>query len=60
MWIDTGPLRRDIVALPEIYIDSFDVDVPTVMRPVFNIIWNAFGFLRCDMYDDGGRWKGEA
>ncbi len=57
-WKDAGPLRCDLVALPEVYIDSFSVDIPAVMRPVFNMLWNAFGFLRCDMYDHQGRWRG--
>jgi hypothetical protein len=51
-------LGREIAALPEIYVDSFDVDVPTIMRPVFNMLWNAFGLLRCDVYDDQGKWRG--
>src|SRR5665213_10933 len=57
-WNDTEPLLRDMVALPELYIDSFSPDVPATLRPIFNILWNAFGFLRCDMYDEQGGWKG--
>ncbi len=56
-WKDTPPLGREVISLPEIYIDSFDVDVPTVMRPLFNVIWNAFGQARCDMYDGQGNWR---
>ena len=33
--------------------------MPTLMRPVFNIFWNAFGFQQCEMYDGEGRWKGK-
>jgi hypothetical protein len=29
------------------------------MRPVFNMLWNAFGFQQCDMYDGQGQWKGK-
>jgi len=57
-WVDTQPLRREIAAFPEISVDNFDVDVPTVMRPVFNMLWNAFGLAQCDMYDGQGRWRG--
>jgi hypothetical protein len=57
-WNDAGPLQRDVVALPEVYIENFDVDVPAIMRPVFNTLWNAFGFAHCDMYNDRGNWKG--
>jgi hypothetical protein len=51
-WHDSRPLSREIVSMPEIYIDKFDVDVIDVMRPAFTTLWNAFGFQSCDRYDD--------
>jgi hypothetical protein len=57
-WHDAGPLNQQILALPELYIDSFRTDVPVLMRPVFNVLWNAFGFQQCDMYDGEGCWTG--
>jgi hypothetical protein len=57
-FVDTPPLGREIATFPEIYVDSFDVDVPRVMRPVFNVLWNAFGQPQCDMYDGHGKWRG--
>jgi hypothetical protein len=56
-WNDAGPLRRDVVVLPEVPLDSFSADVPALMRPVFNTLWNAFGFPECDMYMQG-KWRG--
>lgn len=58
-WSDTGPLGQEVVALPEVYIEGFGVDVPALMRPVFNMLWNAFGFQQCEMYDGQGQWKGK-
>ena len=57
-WSDTDPLSREILALPELYIDNFRTDVPALMRPVFNMLWNAFGFQQCEMYD--GQASGRA
>ncbi|MEF0944307.1 AlbA family DNA-binding domain-containing protein [Rhizobium sp. BR 362] len=51
---ETEPSGRDIIALPEIYIDSVDVDVAKAMRPAFNVLWNAFGRYHCDVYDTHG------
>jgi hypothetical protein len=59
-WVDDSPLGRELVALPEIYIESFDADVPAALRPAFNMLWNASGFLRCDMYDAQQRWSGNS
>jgi len=55
---ETRPLGREIAAFPEIYVDSFDVDVPGVMRPVFNVLWNAFGLAQCEIYDGQGKLRG--
>jgi len=57
-WQETTPLGREIAAFPEVFIDSFDVDVPAVMRPVFNVIWNAFGLPQCEIYDGQGKLRG--
>ncbi len=57
-WHETKPLGREIAAFPEIYLDSFDVDVSAVMRPVFNVVWNAFGLLQCEIYDGKGKLLG--
>jgi hypothetical protein len=59
-WTETPPLRREIAVFPEIVVDSFDVDVPAVMRPAFNMLWNAFGLFQCDMYDGQGEWRGQS
>jgi hypothetical protein len=34
------------VALPKIYVENLDIDVPTAMRPAFNMPWNSFGSPR--------------
>jgi hypothetical protein len=57
-WHETKQLGREIAAFPEIYVDSFDVDVPAVMRPVFNVMWNAFGLPQCEIYDGQGKLRG--
>ena len=56
-WQDSRPLSREIVSMPEIYIDRFDVDVIDVMRPALTTLWNAFGFVNCERYNDLEKWK---
>lgn len=58
-WHDTDQLNREIVALPEVRFDNFNADVPLAMRPVFNMLWNAFGFAQCEMYNGQGIWTGK-
>ena len=52
------PLDRNILALPEVVIDDYDAELAQVMRPAFDLVWNAFGFLHSVNYDDQGTWVG--
>ncbi|VBT21506.1 AlbA family DNA-binding domain-containing protein [Burkholderia pseudomallei] len=56
-WHETKAIGRNIIALPNVYLEDYDVDVPTVLRPIFNVLWNAVGLLQCDMYDNHGQWR---
>jgi len=47
-------IDRDILLLPEIVIQSYDVNAKDVLRPCFDSIWNACGFPRSLNYDDTG------
>jgi hypothetical protein len=55
--VETRPLGREIVVCPEIYIDSFEVDLIDAMKPAFNTLWNAVGHLECERYSDIELWK---
>jgi len=50
-------MSREIVAMPEIYIDNFEADVIDVMRPAFATLWNVVGFRGCERYNDVAKWK---
>ena len=49
-------IDRDILLLPEIIIESYDVSAKDVLRPCFDSIWNACGFPRSLNYNDAGEW----
>jgi len=53
----THSIDRDAVILPDVVIDSLDVDVPQEMKPIFDTVWNACGFARSLNYDKDGNWK---
>jgi hypothetical protein len=54
-----GPRPGTIITLPEIALEGPVADAPTALKPVFNALWNAYGFLRCDLYDGQGSWTGD-
>lgn len=56
-WIDElHPIDRDILLLPEIMVENYDVVPEDSLRPCFDSIWNACGFSKSLNYDDTGKW----
>lgn len=47
-------LDRDVLLLPEVLVDDLSQDVATMLRPLFDSVWNAFGHPRCYNYDNEG------
>jgi hypothetical protein len=48
---------RDALILTELLIESWSVDSAETMRPLFDMVWNAFGYERSFNYDESGRWS---
>ena len=51
------PVDRDILLLPDVVLQEVDEDLPTVLRPIFDALWNAGGFPRSPSYDINGVWR---
>lgn len=54
------PLDDQLIAFPETVFESPGVDVPATLRPLLDVVWNAFGLAACDMFTPQGTWKGTA
>lgn len=52
----TDTIDRDVLMLPEVVIESYDVNAKVVLRPCFDSIWNACGYPRSLNYNDDGEW----
>jgi hypothetical protein len=50
------PIDRNVLILPELVIEEYGQDVATILRPAFDALWQASGFLRSGNYDDNGKW----
>jgi hypothetical protein len=63
MWVDFSlgldvhPIDRDVAVLPEVKFESLDEDIPVVIRPIFDAVWNACGCPRSFNYDGKGKWN---
>lgn len=49
-------IDRGHLILPEMAVDDWSADPATVMRPAFDMVWNAFGLERSFNYDENGHW----
>ena len=57
-WGDQGVLttQDDTLMLPEIVIEERSIQPEKALRPLFDMVWNAFGFSRSFNYDEQGTW----
>jgi hypothetical protein len=50
-------IDRDILLLPEVILESYNINVEQALRPIFDSVWNACGFSQSLNYNDKGEWK---
>jgi hypothetical protein len=48
-------IDRDILLLPEVIIENYNTAAGDVLKPCFDAMWNACGFLKSPNYDDAGK-----
>ena len=49
-------LERGDMILPETVITTYDMNIIEILRPIFDRIWNAFGYQRSFNFDESGKW----
>ena len=53
----SSQIDRDLLVLPEIIVEDFEQSPSSLLRPAFDAVWQAAGFLRSAYYDEKGNWK---
>lgn len=56
----TRKLGRDVLMLPPVMVESFHAEPAAVLKPVFDMVWNAYGFEGSANYTKEGDWKPRA
>lgn len=49
-------IDRDTVFLPEVMLIDYSEKIELVIKPIFDSLWQAFGFSKCRHYNDEGKW----
>ena len=51
-------IDRDSLILPEILIKDYSLDAAQLLRPAFDVVWQAAGFSGSRNYDENNMWVG--
>jgi hypothetical protein len=49
---------EDNLVLPEVVVESFSESPVKVLKPLYDLIWNACGYAKSKSFDDQGNWIG--
>lgn len=49
-------IERDDLLLPDVLVNRYDADLPALLRPAFDALWQAIGMPRSLCYDEHGNW----
>jgi len=52
------PLRRDTLIFPEITVEQSEPDVVGTFKPLFDLVWQAFGYPHSFNFDRNGQYVG--
>jgi hypothetical protein len=50
------PIDRDVLSLPDLLVDTLDVDAAAVLKPAFDVIQQTVGRRGSPFYDHKGAW----
>ncbi len=51
-------ITEENLFLPETVVESFDESPAKILKPLFDLIWNACGYAKSKNFDDRGNWVG--
>lgn len=54
---DMSAIDRDHLLVPELLIEDLTGKPEMILKPVFDMIWQAGGLERCNCYNSDGNWK---
>jgi len=51
-------IDREVIHTPDVLLENYkNVDLPTLLRPLFDAVWNAAGWIGSINYDENGNWS---
>lgn len=53
-----NPIGEEDLILPETVVESFEEPTGKILKPLFDLVWNACGYLKSKNFDDQCNWIG--
>jgi hypothetical protein len=50
-------IDRDVLTLPDVVVQDFQATPAAILRPAFDVLWQAGGLPRSLNYDEDGKWR---
>jgi hypothetical protein len=50
------PVVQDMIILPETVVEDLSTPVGKILKPLFDLVWNACGYPSSKNFDTGGNW----
>jgi Putative DNA-binding domain len=50
------PISQNLVILPEALVEDLSMPVAKILRPIFDLVWNACGYPRSENFDSEDNW----
>ena len=54
---ESKPFGRQLLRLPLQIVEDLNQTPEKIMKPLFDLMWNSFGYRKSANYDDQGHWK---
>lgn len=54
---DTKMFDRDLLLIPEVLVEKSNLNFHSILRPIFDCVWNTVGYESCLNYDDEGKYN---
>jgi hypothetical protein len=56
LYRDARTIDRQVVEAPEIFADDLESDIPRLIKPAIDVLWEASGIQGSNSYDAAGTW----
>jgi hypothetical protein len=55
---ENTPIDRDVLILPDIFVEDYNAKAEQILRPAFDSVWQACGYPHSLNYNERGEWVG--